>query len=81
MFLAQYEYDVEMIAGNKNFVPDALTREMASFEREGRNPRSQKSSSEEKRAGKKPMSEEEKLWERYKKGDKTVGPLHDGPGY
>ncbi|KAL6223175.1 hypothetical protein ACLB2K_006564 [Fragaria x ananassa] len=40
------------------------------FEREGRNPRSRK-----------PVSEEKKLWERYKNGDKTVGPLHDGPGY
>ena len=27
------------------------------------------------------MSEEKKLWERYKSGDKTVGPLHGGPGY
>ena len=70
MFLTQYEYDVEMVAGNKNFLPDALTREMAMFEREGRNPRSRK-----------PESEEKKLWEKFKEGDKTVGPLHDGPGY
>ncbi|KAL6130306.1 hypothetical protein ACLB2K_068687 [Fragaria x ananassa] len=70
MFLTQYEYDVEMVAGNKNFLPDALTREMAMFEREGRNPRSRK-----------PESEEKKIWERFKAGDKTIGPLHDGPGY
>ncbi|KAL6194743.1 hypothetical protein ACLB2K_035819 [Fragaria x ananassa] len=70
MFLTQYEYDVEMVAGNKNFLPDALTREMTMFDREGRNPRSRK-----------PESEEKKLWERFKGGDKTVGPLHDGPGY
>ncbi|KAL6227709.1 hypothetical protein ACLB2K_001666 [Fragaria x ananassa] len=70
MFLSQYDYDVEMVAGDKNYLPDALTREMAMFEREGRNPRSRK-----------PVSEEKKLWERYKNGDKTVGPLHDGPGY
>ncbi|KAL6130131.1 hypothetical protein ACLB2K_068512 [Fragaria x ananassa] len=56
--------------GNKNFLPDALTREMAMFDREGRNPRSRK-----------PESEEKKLWERFKGDDKTVGPLHDGPGY
>ncbi|KAL6142327.1 hypothetical protein ACLB2K_060609 [Fragaria x ananassa] len=70
MFLSQYDYDVEMVAGDKNYLPDALTREMAMFEREGRNQRSRK-----------PVSEEKKLWERYKNGDKTVGPLHDGPGY
>ncbi|KAL6212135.1 hypothetical protein ACLB2K_017356 [Fragaria x ananassa] len=35
MFLTQYEYDVEMAAGNKNYLPDALTREMAMFDREG----------------------------------------------
>ncbi|KAL6138156.1 hypothetical protein ACLB2K_063442 [Fragaria x ananassa] len=70
MFLSQYDYDVEMVAGDKNYLPDALTREMAMFEREGRNPRSRK-----------PVSEEKKLWERYKNGDKTIGPLHDGPGY
>ncbi|KAL6204420.1 hypothetical protein ACLB2K_021687 [Fragaria x ananassa] len=57
-------------AGDKNYLSDALTREMAMFEREGRNPRSRK-----------PVSEEKKLWERYKSGDKTVGPLHDGPSY
>ncbi|KAL6144083.1 hypothetical protein ACLB2K_054778 [Fragaria x ananassa] len=45
-------------------------KEMAMFEREGRNPRSQK-----------PESKEKKLWERFKSGDKTVGPLHDGPCY
>ncbi|KAL6189333.1 hypothetical protein ACLB2K_040722 [Fragaria x ananassa] len=70
MFLSQYDYDVEMVVGDKNYLPDALTREMATFEREGRNQRSRK-----------PVSEEKKLWERYKNGDKTVGPLHDGPGY
>ncbi|KAL6138579.1 hypothetical protein ACLB2K_063860 [Fragaria x ananassa] len=70
MFLTQYEYDVEMVAGNKNFLLDALTREMAMFEREGRNPRSRK-----------PESEEKKIWEKFKEGDKTIGPLHDGPGY
>ncbi|KAL6183857.1 hypothetical protein ACLB2K_045267 [Fragaria x ananassa] len=53
---------------DKNYLPDALTREMTMFEREGRNPRSRK-----------PVSEEKKIWERYKSGDKTVGPLHDGP--
>nr|XP_011459701.1 PREDICTED: uncharacterized protein LOC101311728 [Fragaria vesca subsp. vesca] len=56
--------------GDKNYLLDALTREMEMFEREGRNLRSRK-----------PISEEKKLWERYKSGDKTVGPLHDGPGY
>ncbi|KAL6193081.1 hypothetical protein ACLB2K_034165 [Fragaria x ananassa] len=70
MFLTQYEYDVEMVAGDKNYLHDALTREMTMFEREGHNPRSWK-----------PVSEEKKLWERYKSGDKIVGPLHDGPGY
>ncbi|KAL6218813.1 hypothetical protein ACLB2K_012022 [Fragaria x ananassa] len=70
MFLTQYKYDVEMVAGDKNYLPDALTREMATFEREGHNPRSRK-----------PESEEKKLWERFKSGYKTVGPLHDGPGY
>ncbi|KAL6226018.1 hypothetical protein ACLB2K_004866 [Fragaria x ananassa] len=68
--LTQYEYDVEMVAGNKNYLPDALTREMAMFDKEGRNPRSRK-----------PISEEKKLWERYKSCDKTVGLLLDGPGY
>ncbi|KAL6204708.1 hypothetical protein ACLB2K_021975 [Fragaria x ananassa] len=34
MFLTQYEYDVEMVAGDKNYLPDALTREMTMFERE-----------------------------------------------
>ncbi|KAL6228350.1 hypothetical protein ACLB2K_002300 [Fragaria x ananassa] len=70
MFLTQYEYDVEMVADDKNYLSDALTREMTMFEREGRNPRNRK-----------PLSEEKKLWERYKSGDKTVGPFHDGPGY
>ncbi|KAL6218593.1 hypothetical protein ACLB2K_011803 [Fragaria x ananassa] len=61
---------IKSIKGNKNYLPDALIREMAMFDREGRNPRSRK-----------PESEEKKLWERFKSGDKTVGPLHDGPGY
>ena len=56
-----------MVAGDKNYLSDALTREMTMFEIEGRNPRSRK-----------PVSEEKKLWEGDKSGDKTVGPLHDG---
>ncbi|XP_004309790.1 PREDICTED: enzymatic polyprotein-like [Fragaria vesca subsp. vesca] len=55
---------------DKNYLPDAVTREMKMFEREGRNPRNRK-----------PVSEEKKIWERYKNGDKTIGPLNDGPGY
>ncbi|KAL6199164.1 hypothetical protein ACLB2K_028951 [Fragaria x ananassa] len=70
MFLTQYEYDIEMVVGDKNYLSDILTREMMMFEREGRNPRNRK-----------PVSEEKKLWERYKSGDKTVGPLNNGPGY
>ena len=46
LFLSQYNYDVELIAGSKNYLPDALTREMAMFRREdndeGRNPSSRK---------------------------------------
>ncbi|KAL6203891.1 hypothetical protein ACLB2K_021162 [Fragaria x ananassa] len=56
--------------GDKNYLSDTLIREMTIFERECRNPRSRK-----------PVSEEKKLWERYKNGDKTIGPLHDGPDY
>ncbi|KAL6203892.1 hypothetical protein ACLB2K_021162 [Fragaria x ananassa] len=70
MFITQYEYNVEMVAGDKNYLSDTLIREMTIFERECRNPRSRK-----------PVSEEKKLWERYKNGDKTIGPLHDGPDY
>ncbi|KAL6184219.1 hypothetical protein ACLB2K_045623 [Fragaria x ananassa] len=56
------------IKGDKNYLPDALTREMAMFDREGRNPRNRK-----------PVSKEKKFWERYNSGDKTIRPLHDGP--
>ena len=46
LFLGQYDYNVELIAGNRNYLPDALTREMAMFRREEdderRNPRSRK---------------------------------------
>ncbi|KAL6194152.1 hypothetical protein ACLB2K_035236 [Fragaria x ananassa] len=62
------EYIREHNLRDKNYLPDALTREIAMFDREGRNPRSRK-----------PVSEEKKLWERYKSGDKTVGHFHDGP--
>ncbi|KAL6200321.1 hypothetical protein ACLB2K_030103 [Fragaria x ananassa] len=70
MLLTQYEYDVEMVAGDKNYLSNALTREMAMFESEGRNSRNRK-----------PVSEEKKLWEKYKSGDKTVGPLRDVPDH
>ena len=33
LFLNQYDYNVELIAGNKNYLPDALTREMTMFRR------------------------------------------------
>ena len=42
MFLTQYEYDVEIVAGDKNYLSTALTREMTMLEREGRNPRNRK---------------------------------------
>lgn len=53
LFLNQYDYNVELIAGNKHYLHDALTRELAMFSRsegsdEGRNPRNRRPGKESK---------------------------------
>ncbi|PRQ21805.1 putative nucleotidyltransferase, Ribonuclease H [Rosa chinensis] len=68
LFLNQYDYNVELIAGNKNYLPDALTREMAMFSQreddEGRNPRSRRTGKEHE-LQEDPMETKEKVLKRF----------------